>query len=108
MNQAIALFTRLASNPHTSISGIVFAACKFLSIWFPQYKQQLEATEGLALGYGLMMAGDSGTSNVKVRENPATEIPGAVSAQMSTPPATAYVMSKTSAAAPLGVSDKTQ
>jgi hypothetical protein len=34
-------------------------ALKLGQIWMPQYKSQLEATEGLAVGYGLIMAGDA-------------------------------------------------
>lgn len=56
------LLNRFASNPHTSISAIVWGACKLGSIWFPQYKDKFDATEAIAVSYGLLMAGDAGKS----------------------------------------------
>ncbi len=56
------LITRILSNPHTSFSGFVWISCKLGSIWLPQYKSQFDATEAVAVGYGLFMAGDAKAS----------------------------------------------
>ena len=58
----IAVMDRVLSNPHTTLSGVVWVACKLGAIWLPQYKSQFEATEAVAVGYGLVMAGDSAKS----------------------------------------------
>lgn len=55
----VAVVDRVLSNPHTTLSGAVWVACKLGSIWLPQYKSQFDATEALAVGYGLFMAGDA-------------------------------------------------
>lgn len=63
MKQLIMSFMeRSLSNPHTTASGVVWLACKLGAIWLPQYKSQFEATEAVAVGYGLFMAGDSAKS----------------------------------------------
>lgn len=49
----------LISNPHTSIAGLVFIACKLGKIWLPKYAPQFETTEGVAVAYGFGMAGDA-------------------------------------------------
>lgn len=64
MNQALStLAGRVLSNPHTSISAAVWGLCKAGSIWLPAHKDQFDATAALAVGYGLMMAGDSGAKS---------------------------------------------
>lgn len=63
MNQIISLLTRIAANPHTSIAGFVWAVCKLGAIWLPAHKAQFDATEAVAVGYGLFMAGDSKPRN---------------------------------------------
>lgn len=63
MNQLIVnALGRLTSNPHTSVSAIVWGACKLGSVWFPQYKDKFDATEAIAVSYGLLMAGDANSS----------------------------------------------
>lgn len=67
MNQLIALLSRAASNKHTtSAAGIYFVAkaiAEFGPIWFPshaeQFNKSLPIVEGLAVSYGLYMAGDA-------------------------------------------------
>ena len=56
------MINRILSNPHTSLSGVVWVACKLGAIWLPQYKSQFDATEAVAVGYGLFMAGDAAKS----------------------------------------------
>lgn len=58
-----ALISRILNSPHTGIAGAVYFLCKFGAIWLPQYKTQFEATEGVAVTYGLLMAGDSKPKN---------------------------------------------
>ena len=53
---------RLLSNPHTSISALVWGLCKLGSVWLPQYKDKFDATEAIAVSYGLLMAGDASNS----------------------------------------------
>lgn len=61
------LLLRFSQNKHTSGAAIVYAGVVTLNrlgaIWFPQHKEQFEATaevlKGAALGYGLLMAGDA-------------------------------------------------
>ena len=59
MNAIASVFARAANNPHTSIAGLVWMACKLGAIWLPQYKSQFDATEAVAVGYGLFLAGDA-------------------------------------------------
>lgn len=59
MNAIIGQFSRLSNNPHTTVAGAIYALCAFARIWFPQYEHQLRATQGLAVFYGLGMAGDA-------------------------------------------------
>ncbi|MBU6390612.1 hypothetical protein KGQ31_03645 [Patescibacteria group bacterium] len=62
-----ALITRVISNKHTSGAAIVYCSAKFTvklgAIWFPHYTEQFQQTadliESAAVGYGLIMAGDS-------------------------------------------------
>jgi hypothetical protein len=57
----------LWQNKHTSGAALAYIAAKAISglgaIWFPQHKDQFEQTanlvESLAVGYGLIMAGDA-------------------------------------------------
>ena len=59
--------SRATNNPHTSIAALVFICAKGFavigSIWFPSHKDQFQQTaqaiEGIAGGYGLLMAGDA-------------------------------------------------
>ena len=46
-------------NKHTTTAGIVYVLCKFGAVWFPDHKSQFEATEAIAVGYGLLKAGDA-------------------------------------------------
>ncbi len=64
MNQKIAdavssFVVRMLDNKHTSAAGVIWIACKLGAIWLPRWKDQFEATEAVAVGYGLFMAGDS-------------------------------------------------
>jgi hypothetical protein len=49
----------LLANKHTTGAAAFYALCELLSIWFPDYKPQLDATRSWALVYGLLLAGDS-------------------------------------------------
>lgn len=60
---------RFLSNPHTSISAIVWGACKLGQIWMPQYKDKFDATEAIAVSYGLLMAGDANKSAANHEES---------------------------------------
>lgn len=55
----MSLIERALSNPHTSFASLVWIACKLGAIWLPDHKSQFEATEAVAVGYGLFMAGDA-------------------------------------------------
>lgn len=62
------LLHRLMQNKHTSIAGVIYVLCEILAkigaIWLPehqvQFTQSLEVVQKAALGYGLIMARDSG------------------------------------------------
>lgn len=58
-DRIMSLIERALSNPHTSFASLVWIACKLGAIWLPQHKSQFEATEAVAVGYGLFMAGDA-------------------------------------------------
>lgn len=61
------LIARLLANKHTSIAAIVVVSliilAQALKIWMPQYANQIDQTISMiqktAVGYGLLMAGDS-------------------------------------------------
>ena len=46
-------------NKHTSLAGIVYVICKLGAIWLPKYNAQFQATEAVAVGWGLLKAGDA-------------------------------------------------
>lgn len=58
------------SNPHTSISAAIYigakAGAQLGAVWFPQHAAQFQDTaniiESLAVGYGLLAAGDASQS----------------------------------------------
>lgn len=64
MNKVRSLF----ANPHTSCAAIVYALCELLSIWFPDYQQQLDQTKGWAVVYGFLLAGDGSKVDVGADE----------------------------------------
>lgn len=49
----------LLANKHTTCAAALYAMCELATIWFPDYKPQLDATKSWALVYGLLLAGDS-------------------------------------------------
>lgn len=61
------MIKRLLENKHTSGAAGVYIAAKLAAglgaIWFPAHKEQFDQTanliESAAIGYGLVMAGDS-------------------------------------------------
>lgn len=61
------LLAKLWANKHTSGAaiayGVVAIACPLALIWFPEYKDKIDATrkilEGGAIAYGLLAAGDA-------------------------------------------------
>lgn len=61
------IVSRVLTNKHTSGAAIVYLAAKYGAklgaIWLPQHKDQFDQTadliESFAVGYGLIMAGDS-------------------------------------------------
>jgi hypothetical protein len=63
---------RAINNKHTSIAGLVWLACKLGAIWLPKYKTQFEATEAIAVAYGLIMAGDAKASVQQPGQVPTT------------------------------------
>lgn len=70
MNSMVSLISRGLSNKHTSLAAVVYfiakAIAQFGPIWFPshaqQFKDSLPLVEGLAVSYGLLMAGDASQS----------------------------------------------
>jgi hypothetical protein len=56
----------ILANKHTSYAGAAVFACEVFAIWFPDYKDQLDATQGLLMAYGLLLAGDSKQHETKV------------------------------------------
>lgn len=68
----------LIQNKHTSIAALAWFAGKavagFGAIWFPHYKDQFQQTaeliESLAVGYGLIMAGDAKPSGTLPPSDP--------------------------------------
>lgn len=65
MNKLMSLLKLGLQNRHTSLSGLVWIVCKLGAIWLPKWKSQFEATEAVAVGYGLFMAGDASSSLTK-------------------------------------------
>ena len=59
MNAILALVVRTFQNKHTSLASALYVTCKLGAIWLPKWKAQFEATEGVAVAYGLLMAGDA-------------------------------------------------
>lgn len=59
MNPIATLIVKAWENKHTSAAAIIYAGMKIAAIWFPKYKSQIEATEAIAVAYGLFMAGDA-------------------------------------------------
>jgi len=59
MNALLAVIVRAIENPHTSIAGAGFLACKLGAIWLPQWQSQFNATEGVFVAYGLFKAADA-------------------------------------------------
>ena len=59
----------LLQNKHTTGAAAVYALCELLTIWFPDYQAQLDATKNWALVYGLVFAGDAKPINGKHDEN---------------------------------------
>jgi len=68
---------KLLSNPHTTGSGGAFVAIKFAQhvalMWTPaiyhdKIRGTAEALESLAVGYGLIMAGDAGRAKKDLEE----------------------------------------
>ena len=63
----------LLSNPHTSISALVYVGAKcgaqLGAIWFPAHAAQFQSTadvvEAAAVAYGLAAAGDASNSTPK-------------------------------------------
>jgi hypothetical protein len=63
----VSLTQRILNNKHTSIAACLYVgsvfAVRFGKIWFPNHDVQFDSTEELiksaAVGYGLLMAGDS-------------------------------------------------
>lgn len=73
------VFGRLIQNKHTSGAAAVYlaseAAAQIGKIWWPAHAQQIDdsvkALQKLAVGYGLVMAGDSQpTGNTQFFRNP--------------------------------------
>lgn len=70
MNQLTTLVSRSLSNGHTSIAATVYflaqAASLLGPVWFPshtdQFNKSLNIIGGLAVSYGLLMAGDASKS----------------------------------------------
>ncbi len=68
------------ANKHTSVAGLIFAACfavgKIGPIWFPAHAQQINDTvsalKELAAAYGFLMAGDSSGQAQLSPPNPTT------------------------------------
>lgn len=69
----------LLSNKHTTGAAVLYALCELASIWFPDFKPQLDATKSWALVYGLLLAGDSkplsGSNETKIITPPPGEPP---------------------------------
>lgn len=67
MNAMLTILSRSLANKHTSSAALVYflakGAAQFGPIWFPthaqQFKDSLPVIEGLAVSYGLLMAGDA-------------------------------------------------
>lgn len=77
------LLARITQNKHTSGAAVVFVLAtvvqKILPLWFPAHTDQLMATSNqikeIAIGYGLLMGGDSKAVNnqtVVTTETPKT------------------------------------
>lgn len=49
----------LLQNRHTTGAALVAAFCQLATIWFPDYKEQLDATQNWAMVYAMLLAGDS-------------------------------------------------
>ena len=68
---AASLAGRISANKHTSIAATVYVVSVFLTrlgkVWLPNHEAQFDSTEELiksaAVGYGLLMAGDSKPQN---------------------------------------------
>jgi hypothetical protein len=79
MNAIIPFMQRTLQNKHTSGAAAVYFATltvsKLGAIWFPQHTAQFEQTaevvKGLAVTYGLIMAGDAGANNQPPAQPPA-------------------------------------
>lgn len=75
MNPLVALIVKAWQNKHTSAAAIIYAGMKIAAIWFPKYKSQIEATEAIAVAYGLFMAGDAIAGKAAPPVEPPTTAP---------------------------------
>ena len=70
---ATGLVTRAWRNKHTTIAAAVYVGAKvgarLGAVWFPshtlQFQQTADILESAGVGYGLVMAGDSGATTTK-------------------------------------------
>ena len=77
------LLQRLMANKHTSGAGLVYVICmaitKIGAIWFPEHSAQLSQTldvvKEAAIGYGFLMAGDSGKQQPPTADDPPASDP---------------------------------
>lgn len=66
----------LLSNKHTSTAGLVYMIAKAMAqlanVWFPGHEKQVHSTveiiEALAIGYGLISAGDASQGQKRVED----------------------------------------
>lgn len=49
----------LLSNKHTTGAAVVYGLCAIGQVWFPEHADKFHKTGQIALGYGLLLAGDA-------------------------------------------------